>query len=124
MAGFDKLKNLPPRADAKPGPYITPLNPAESIAFQSWLGASKAPYDPSPQADYDLPGYWKAQIAGDPRAQQSSTNQHFPDTWKTPYHQTFSNESMYALPTAPRWRQNRLIDSTGRVVADESGQKR
>jgi hypothetical protein len=107
---------------AKPGPYVTKLNPAESIAFDSWLGASKAPYDPSPNADYDLPGFWKAQISGDPRASQAG-NGHFPDLWKTPAHKTFSNQSIYAKPNAPHWQGNRLIDQNGNVVADESRRK-
>jgi len=99
-------------------PYQTALTPAEDMAFQHWVAMNKIPFDPSPAADYDMRGYWKAQQMGDPRAKQAD-NKHFPDTWKTPYHDTFSNESMYATPLAPHWEGDRLVDWRGNVLVDE-----
>jgi hypothetical protein len=68
-------------------------------------------------------GFYQAALSGDPNAQTSRSafdgRMHFPDTWKTPYHATFSKESKYALPDAPSWSGNRLFDKAGRVVADE-----
>ncbi len=47
---------------------------------------------------------------------------HFPDTYKTPYHKTFSNESIYALPTAPHWEGDQLVDQNGNIVFDDTAQ--
>lgn len=102
---------------AKPGPYKTELNPNEEQQFQEWVKTNSVPYEDSPNPDYDMRGYWKALISGDPRARQAE-NKHFPDTWKTPYHKSFSNESMYALPTAPTWKGNKLV-LNGKVIYDE-----
>lgn len=99
--------------------YTTYLTPAEEAQFQSWVKANRIPWQDTPNADYDMRGFWKAQQSGDPNAQRAA-NLHFPDTWKTPYHHLFSNESMYATPDAPRWIDNRLIDKSGRVIADET----
>lgn len=109
---------------AKPGPYISSLSPEEAPKFQEWVKQNNVPYVPSTRADYDMPGFWKALQAGDERA-KSSINQsdnriHYPDTWKTPYHKTFSRESQYATPNAPYWKENQLVDETGRVLADET----
>lgn len=54
-------------------------------------------------------GYWKAQQSGDPNAVRNSKNLHFPDTWKTPYDATFSNQSQYAQPSAPHWEGDVLV---------------
>jgi hypothetical protein len=105
------------------GPYRTTLSPLEEMQFQNWVKVNKIPFDDSPTADYDMRGFYRAAISGDPNAQTSRSafdnRMHFPDTWKTPYHQTFSKESRYALPTAPSWSGDRLIGQGGRVVADE-----
>src|ERR1035438_684822 len=45
---------------------------------------------------------------------------HFPDTYKTPFHKTFSNESKYAPKDAPHWEEDKLVDKHGKVIADES----
>ena len=109
-------------AQAKPGPYVTKLAPQEEQQFQSWVKQNNVPWQDSPTADYDMRGFWKAAQAGDPNAQQAA-NSHFPDTYKTPYHKTFSNESKYATSSAPHWDGDRLIDSSGKVIADETLQK-
>jgi hypothetical protein len=104
--------------------FTTQLTPQEEQQFRQWVDANRVPFDPSPVADYDMRGFWKALSAGDERARtainQSDGRLHFPDTWKTPFHKTFSNESIYAPPDAPAWNGNRLIDKSGRVIADES----
>ena len=41
------------------------------------------------------------------------------DFWKTPIHKTFSNESQYAPPGAPRWSDGQLISNDGNVLVDE-----
>lgn len=89
-----------------------------------WVRVAGVPFDPSPKADYDMRGFWLAKKMGDPSAQtavNAADNQmHFPDTWKTPYHRTFSNESKYAQPGAPRWVGDRLVGENGTVLADET----
>lgn len=105
-------------------PYRTQLDPAQEQAFQHWVNLYKIPWQDTPTADYDMRGFWKAMTAGDPRAVQSAQSGHYPDIWKTPYHHTFSNESIYAPPTAPHWVGNQLVDSSGRVLVDESVHKR
>lgn len=118
-----------PSPYAKPGPYVTKLDPIQEARFQFWVQNNKVPFEDSPTSDYDMRGYWKAMLGGDPNAKQqlnqSDGLMHFPDTYKTPYHDTFSNESMYATPDAPRWTGNdntgwKLIDKNGGTVFDES----
>lgn len=98
---------------AKPGPYVTPLEPAEEAKFEKWVKDNKIPWKDSPNSDYDMRGYWKAMVAGDKYAHTEINKQdhkpHYPDTWKTPYHKTFSNESQYALPNAGHWEGDTFI---------------
>ena len=50
---------------------------------------------------------------------------HYPDTYKTPLHQSFSGESIYANPNAhpPMWNeQDQLVLPDGTVVFDERKQ--
>lgn len=118
---------LPPSPYAKPGPYVTTLSPEDEQAFQNWVTTKKIPFDPSPTADYDMRGYYKAMVAGDQYAKQKVSDfdgrPHFPDTYKTPYHKTFSNESQYATPDAPHWKGDQLLDNNGNIVADETPKK-
>lgn len=119
----------PPQRWAKPGPYTTVLPPEQEKAFQQWVvdtHQNVAP--PGEEGDYDDRGFYQALM--DPhhplheRAKQSISEfdgtVHGPDTWKQPNHPTFSNESIYATPDAPRWQGMRLVDKTGRVISDES----
>jgi hypothetical protein len=107
---------------AKPGPYTTKLSPAEERDFQSWVKTNRVPWQDSPTADYDMRGYYQALREG--KAKQSldpyDRRMHFPDTWKTPYHSTFSNESIYSTPEAPHWEGNRLMTPQGSLIYDES----
>lgn len=109
--------------------YLTKLPVADELEFRSWVDKNKIPFDPSPMADYDMRGFWQGLKNGDPRATTAINphdNQiHFTDTWKTPYHKTFSNESIYAPPDAPRWMGDdksgwKLVDKNGNIVYDES----
>jgi hypothetical protein len=112
---------------AKPGPYVTKLPPDQEAKFQGWVKQNNVPWQDTPTADYDMRGYYKALNSGDPNAKQQLSGfdgkMHFPDTYKTPYHRTFSNESQYALPNAPHWEDDRLVSSTGKLVADETPKK-
>lgn len=103
------------------GQFTTYLGPEQEQSFQDWVKQNKIPWQDSPTADYDMRGFYQAMISGDPNAHRSSANLHFPDTWKTPYHKTFSNESIYSAGRpAPHWEGDRLIDDHGNVVADET----
>ena len=107
---------------AKLSPYHTPLASWEKPIFLDWirtlsqqLGRPLDPDDPT----YDYRGFWRSQLLGgrgmglDP----SSGQMHFPDTFKTPDHPTFSNESQYATPGAPHWTANdTLVDPQGDVT--------
>lgn len=110
-------------ANAKPGPYKTVLPPLQEMQFQDWVKAAKIPFDDSPTSDYDMRGFYQAAQAGDPEARTSRSAfdgmVHFTDKFKTPFHKSFSKESQYANPDAPAWDGNRLIDKTGKVLADE-----
>jgi hypothetical protein len=107
--------------------YQTNLSLDDEQRFQAWVKAKNVPWRDEPAADYDMRGFWKALTSGDPRARQAQSQfdgrMHFPDTWKTPYHKTLSNESMYAAPGAPHWVGDRLVDKNGRIVADETPSK-
>jgi hypothetical protein len=115
----------PPTASpAQRSSYTTQLSPADETSFQKWTKDNQVPWQDEPRADYDMRGFYKGLVSGDPRAKQDLSQfdgkMHFPDTWKTPYHKTFSNESIYAPPDAPHWVGDRLIDKTGKVIADET----
>jgi hypothetical protein len=123
IAGSSNYNPLPDATASGPQNYSTPLSATEEPAFQSWLKTNQVPFKDEPKADYDMRGFYKAAQFGDPRATQSlnagDQQMHFPDTWKTPYHTGFSNESMYAPQTAPRWEGDVLKTAGGRVVSDE-----
>lgn len=123
LAGGAAGAGVAPKTDPK-NPYRTPLAPNDEAAFQTWVADNRVPFDPAPTADYDMRGFWQGLQAKDPRAttavNPSDKQLHFPDVWKTPYHKTFSNESMYAPKDAPRWIGTKLVDKTGKVIADES----
>src|SRR6516164_2469915 len=96
--GQAKTQSLPKYA--RPGPYSTPLSGDEESKFQGWIKDNNVPFeDDGPKSNYDMRGYWK-DIASKGKSETSinpNDNQmHFPDTYKTPYHKTFSNESKYA----------------------------
>lgn len=113
------------RKYAKPGGFVTALPPDQERAFRQWVAANKVPFQPDDQAsDYDMRGYWRdvaSQGTSETAVNPNDHQVHYPDTYKTPYHQSFSAESMYALPTAPVWiNDHQLADpQTGAVIFDE-----
>lgn len=124
FSGPDTPGAAAPSAPAPRADYVTKLDPQQEAGFQEWVKKSGVPFDPSPTSDYDMRGFYKALQSGDPNAQTAVSGfdgkMHFPDTYKTPYHKTFSNESMYASGDTPHWEGNRLVDKSGRVVSDET----
>jgi hypothetical protein len=107
--------------------FHTPLTPEQEPKFHEWVKQNKVPFDDSQESDYDMRGFWRALQEGDPDAKTAVSafdgRLHFPDTYKTPYHRTFSNESIYAGPDAPHWDGDRLIDKSGKVIADKTPKK-
>lgn len=104
--------------------YTTRLNPQSEAQFRAWVAANKVPFDPSAKInDYDMRGFWLALQSKDPAA-VSAVNPydkriHYPDRWKTPYHETFSAESQWAQPGAPSWNKlDQLVMPSGEVVFD------
>lgn len=116
---------------AKPGPYQTMLSPVEESQFRQWVAQQpnlRGQDVFSPNADYDMRGFWQALKAGDPRATSAinpyDKSIHYPDAWKTPRDATFSNQSMYALPNAPQWRDypggySEYTMPSGQVIFDD-----
>ena len=95
-------------AYATPGPWTTKLKPKEEAQFQQWAQANKGTLSMEDMAEnpgYDMRGFWKAKMAGDPRAQNEVNAidhlKHYPDVWKTPYHDSFNKQSMYSTPDNP-----------------------
>lgn len=116
-------------AQPKDHGYATQLEPHEEQAFRAWVQENNVPFDSSPQADYDMRGFWKALMAKDPRAatavNPNDKAMHYPDYWKTPYHESFSNESQWATDKAPSWNdKDQLVSPAGAVVFDEKAKAR
>ena len=109
------------------GPYRTALPIQQELAFRQWVNQNRIPFDDSPTSDYDMRGFYQAMMSGDPAAAtQVSTFDglpHFPDTYKTPYHRSFSRESKYATENAPTWQGDRLVNKLGSVLIDETPKK-
>lgn len=114
----------------QPTAYQTQLGPAERSAFIDWVHQNHVPYDPSPNADYDMPGFFHGMVTGHPRAQQGMNSNdgqmHYDDYWKTPYHHSFSAESQWAMPgVAPQWINDyQLAEPNGREVYNEKTHRR
>lgn len=91
---------------------LTRLPPGQEAQFQAWARANRVPLT----EDYDMRGFW----LNEGRAPDSRG--HYPDTYKTPLHDSFSGESIYADPRsgAPRWNdRNQLVLPDGTVLFDE-----
>ena len=92
--------------------FNTVLTPDQEKIYQQWVNS--LPINLRGDYDYDLRGAW---LNGDKPDQYH----HMPDTWKKPWHPTFSNESVYSTPGAEggRWdgeefhpsRLNRTLQS-------------
>jgi hypothetical protein len=120
----------PMLAGRQPAPsYNTPLSPLDEFAYRQWAQQNQVPTDPNSTApqDYDMRGFYQGLQQGNPRAQSAidpnDSRLHFPDFWKTPMHQTFSNESQWAPSTAPQWTPtDQLAQPNGQVVFDDKAQ--
>lgn len=101
----------------------TKLTPEEEARFRKWYEATAATLgldaDPdSKEHYYDYRGYWKEN--GDNA--NLKTGDHFPDTYKLPGHETFSNESKYysaAPEMAGRWENGKWIPPQTQAPAVE-----
>lgn len=108
----------PPHA----GGYTTPLNDLQLGMFLRWPQRERVPYDPwayQPVQDYDMPGEYLRMLRGG--VQRNPFGGRFTDLGKTPYHESFSGESLYALPgpITPRWQGDALIGPDGSVFFKE-----
>lgn len=106
--------------------YETPLDTQQEAAFRDWVAKNKVPFDPNSKGpqDYDMRGFWKGLQDGDEHAKSTvdpnDGKLHYPDYWKTPYHETFSNESQWANDKAPHWTaDDKLVTPDGKVVFDD-----
>lgn len=130
------------------GPWFTTLDPKTEQYFQKWVKDFNIPFNDSPTGDYDMRGYFQKYVypraqdlmyrnpppgAPDPQiellAEKASGVSaidgftHFTDEFKTPYHVSFSDQSIYAKPTAPRYADEALgilVNNSGQIVYDES----
>lgn len=117
--------------NAGPQNYATALAPEQEQQFRGWVAQNKVPFDPTQQMqDYDMRGFYSALMAHDPRAttaiNPNDSMMHYPDYWKTPYHQSFSAESQWADPAkAPKWNeQDQLVLPNGTIVFDEKARSK
>jgi hypothetical protein len=121
-------RNAPYVNQANMRPYNTPLPPIEEGFFRDWLQQNKVPFNAdAPVTDYDMRGFWQGLKQGHPRAvsevDPNDNRMHYPDYWKTPLHETFSNQSQWALPSAPQWNaQDQYVSPGGRILFDDRNQ--
>ena len=108
--------------------YNTQLNPLDEFAYRQWVQDNNVPTNvnaTTPQ-DYDMRGFYQGLQQQNPKAQSAidpnDSRMHYPDFWKTPIHQTFSNESQWAPASAPQWTPNDQLASNGRVLFDDKAQ--
>lgn len=113
-------------ARVSPTDYVTPLLAHEESQFRDWARKNAPNFNPDqPVQDYDMRGFWKGLMTGDPNARSGMNANdgriHFNDHWKTPYHKSFSNESQWATPMAPAWNEldQLRMPMNGAVVFDE-----
>jgi hypothetical protein len=106
--------------------YNTQLDPGQEQFFRQWVTQNKVPFNPDNISlqDYDMRGFYQGLQQQNPKAQAAvdpnDSRLHYPDYWKTPTHQTFSNESQWAPATAPQWNPNdQLVSQGGRVMFND-----
>jgi hypothetical protein len=114
-----------PSPYAQPGAAPTQLGPLDEMAFRQWVAQNQVPFDPNRSGqDYDMRGFYQGVQQQQPRATSAinpnDQRMHYPDYWKMPTHQTFSQDSKWALPVAPRWNElDQLVSPGGRILFDE-----
>lgn len=96
--------------------YETKLSKEDEKNFKEWFKESKENgiiYEDDTGKDYDFRGFWKDVVKSNDGNGQYSAETHFPDTYKKPNHETFSNESKYATGKmkkyAGSWNGNTYI---------------
>jgi len=100
---------------------MTQLPAQQEQAFNQWVQTNKVPFNPNDKyPDYDMRGYYQSLQQGQaPAAGVNPIDQqlHYPDTYKTPYHESFSSESKWATEGAPSWQNDeRLVSPKGEVI--------
>lgn len=108
-----------------PSDYNTKLSLLDEMAFRQWVQNNNVPFNPNAgTTDYDMRGFYQAAQQQEPGISTAINPNdhllHYPDRFKTPQHQSFSNESQWAGPNAPRWiNDSQLALPNGRIVFDE-----
>lgn len=108
-----------------PQDYNTALPLLDEFQFRNWLQQNGVPFNPDAKmTDYDMRGFYQAAQQQQPGISTAVNPNdhllHYPDRFKTPLHQSFSNESQWAGPNAPRWiNDSQLATPGGRIVFDE-----
>ena len=113
------LKRNKAYADPEWQKKLTQLTPEQTTAFMQWLKKNKVPYNPNDKyPDYDMKGYYLEQLktGAKPSVNAVDRQLHYPDTYKTPYHESFSRESQWAREGAPSWQGEKLVTPKGEVV--------
>jgi hypothetical protein len=131
MSRGTRLVDNPILAGRVPGAtYNTQLNPLDEFAYRQWVRQNGVPTNPDATApqDYDMRGFYQGLQQGNPKAQSAidpnDSRMHYPDFWKTPLHQTLSNESQWAPANAPVWNaQDQLVGQGGRIMFDDRAKK-
>lgn len=111
----------------KPGStYNTKLNDMDELTYRQWVKDNNVPTNPDATApqDYDMRGFYQGLLQQNPKAKTqvdpNDNRMHYTDYWKTPTHETFSDQSQWAPPGAPSWTDDdKLVQPNGRVVFDD-----
>jgi hypothetical protein len=146
----DKVVNALGAPPAAPGyrwpganPYTTPLSPIDEAKFRFWVEKQRAlanngdkgvasvvaKWQDVPDSDYDMRGFWQDLASqGAATSESKWDGAHLTDTYKTPYHRSFSRYSQYSPSDGPDWHGSDaagwyLIDQHGRVVFSEPPKK-
>ena len=86
--------------------YETKLTKEEEKDFEKWFKQAKTNgtiHKEDNGNDYDFRGFWKDVVNNSENDVNYSQETHFPDTYKKPNHETFSNESKYATGTMKKY---------------------
>lgn len=103
--------------------YLQQLQPDQEAQFQQWVKQNGVQFSSSPQADYDMRGFWADLVGGGGKANRDFKRPDgsfsFNDYFLTPYAELFSDQSKWAAPNAPSWNeQDQLVDRKGNILFD------